>query len=723
MSGWLEALLGKILNSGVSIPLSKGLNFTTDIVAALNQSTKQIDVSLDPAAVARSFPGAPVYDVTKKPFNAVGDGVSDDTAAVSAAITAANATGGTVFFGRAHLFTGALPIVTGNNVTLQGRGRYDGGTALRFALSAAPASGAWIEIWGQYSGIQDCWITGYNAVITTGCALRMANFQGYARRLLFTGVPMGVEVLYSTLLKIDRVTVQDTYGPDGILVHGMAGVGVAHATWIADSLFTNAFPGAVIGTITNWATSTAYIVGNVVVANGNIYQCTTAGTSAGSGIGPSGIPGPTVFNAHSVTLTDGTAQWVFAMPFNDWIHQDAYSHTCRVIDCAFLQGGRAIRMTDTSAGVSKPEFLRCLNVEIDHCVGTGISLEGGQQAEFEQTFITSMYQGRAIDIASTFTGGWRFNGGYIFAGLVELVSIAAPDGILSGMIIGAGGLLTSNTYDAVRVASGTERFTISDNSIGRMPGSPSPSTRYGINVGASCDNYSVQGNRLQGHVTAPLLNTPGVGLTRVVRNNEPDSGMRWGGTASVTLTSGTTNTITIPDGVTFYYVSTSGAGPAFVDEIVYGGGNTGARVWITKNTGSGSVVLRPNPGKGANQITPPGNVDWRLNGALSSVEVGHNGSSWCLEGRQSSAATISVPVPAVAAGTLAYLNVSTVGTALEGIGTTDVVVGAPAADLAAAGAGNGDYVGCRVSAASTLRLTFQGTLAGGSVNFVFSLLT
>lgn len=48
MSAWLEALLGKVLNSGVSIPLSKGLNFTGGLAAALNPSTKQIDVVASP---------------------------------------------------------------------------------------------------------------------------------------------------------------------------------------------------------------------------------------------------------------------------------------------------------------------------------------------------------------------------------------------------------------------------------------------------------------------------------------------------------------------------------------------------------------------------------------------------------------------------------------------------------------------------------------------------
>jgi hypothetical protein len=49
MSAWLEALLGKVFNSGVSIPLSQGLNFASGLTAALNPTTKQIDVNLTPA--------------------------------------------------------------------------------------------------------------------------------------------------------------------------------------------------------------------------------------------------------------------------------------------------------------------------------------------------------------------------------------------------------------------------------------------------------------------------------------------------------------------------------------------------------------------------------------------------------------------------------------------------------------------------------------------------
>ncbi len=58
---------------------------------------------------------------------------------------------------------------------------------------------------------------------------------------------------------------------------------------------------------TTWATSTAYTRGLYREANGSVYLCTTSGTSASSGAGPSGTD-PTVF------IVDGTAQWLYQYP-------------------------------------------------------------------------------------------------------------------------------------------------------------------------------------------------------------------------------------------------------------------------------------------------------------------------------------------------------------------------------------------------------------------------
>lgn len=88
-----------------------------------------------------------------------------------------------------------------------------------------------------------------------------------------------------------------------------------------------AYTNGITTTQSKWAISTAYTVGNKVVNpnNGNVYTCTTAGTSASSGTGPSGTGtgitdngavwsysqtyGPT--GLQPAGSTDGTAGWIF----------------------------------------------------------------------------------------------------------------------------------------------------------------------------------------------------------------------------------------------------------------------------------------------------------------------------------------------------------------------------------------------------------------------------
>ncbi|PYB71260.1 carbohydrate-binding protein [Rhizobium wuzhouense] len=72
-----------------------------------------------------------------------------------------------------------------------------------------------------------------------------------------------------------------------------------------------------------WATSKAYVVGQQASLNGNVYRCTTAGTSASSG-GPSGT---------GTGITDGSAVWSYVGP------------TEMVLDNTNIAAGQAITIT------------------------------------------------------------------------------------------------------------------------------------------------------------------------------------------------------------------------------------------------------------------------------------------------------------------------------------------------------------------------------------------
>ena len=82
-------------------------------------------------------------------------------------------------------------------------------------------------------------------------------------------------------------------------------------------------------------------------------------------------------------------------------------------------------------------------------------------------------------------------------------------------------------------------------------------------------------------------------------------------------------------------------------------------------------------------------------------------------------ATISIVVPALAAGELGYATGSLVGTILEGIQPNTPICVTATQDLTAAGATRGGVYGSpRISAANTVKVAFNGALAGGASNFI-----
>lgn len=77
---------------------------------------------------------------------------------------------------------------------------------------------------------------------------------------------------------------------------------VAHTVHITQSLETERSVSAASPNALNkaWQEDTAYPLAEQVIANGNVYVCATAGTSASSGSGPTGT---------GTGIVDGTAEW------------------------------------------------------------------------------------------------------------------------------------------------------------------------------------------------------------------------------------------------------------------------------------------------------------------------------------------------------------------------------------------------------------------------------
>lgn len=100
-------------------------------------------------------------DVTAPVFGAVGDGSTDDLAAITAAITAAQAAGGTVYFPGGYTFlVSGTPQVTGSNVIMRGDGA---SSVILLAPASMTANGHTIGIWvngGSNITIEDLCIDG-----------------------------------------------------------------------------------------------------------------------------------------------------------------------------------------------------------------------------------------------------------------------------------------------------------------------------------------------------------------------------------------------------------------------------------------------------------------------------------------------------------------------------------------------------------------------------------
>jgi hypothetical protein len=498
MTGATSAPLGKPL----SAMAGPGLKFNSSTVGDYQYEVR--------------FPGAPIYDVMDAPFNASGSLAGDDTAALTAAIVAANATSGTIYLGQAHRITSQLPAITGHNVRVVGRGRFNGGTIVQD--DSAGGVDIFIIQNCQYSGVERVWLT-TSSVKAGGWGIRVIDcFRARNEQVLISQTQFGVQVLRSVLTENNHVQLSDTYGVYGFLATG-DNTNYCHATIFKDCGGGTGYPLTVTGSAAAWQATHAYSVGNIVFANAAIYQCSKAGTSGASA--PSGIPSTNINLAHSTAIVDGSAEWYFAMPACAWFLHGSYCHTFMLDNCGALQGAIGLQVADTDPGVgSTPLFTRADDFSVDHPFTSGIRLTHGQHARFNRTFVTSVLEGRGIEVFSTHGGDWEFNGGEIFGAQKQGFYTEKGNGSLRGFDIGAVSYGFDNVYDAIAFTTGVANFTVVDCSTDFL----TPLVhRYAISIASGCDHFIVEGNRFEGALTAAILNTPGVTLTRIVRNNLPDT--------------------------------------------------------------------------------------------------------------------------------------------------------------------------------------------------------
>ena len=264
-----------------------------------------------------------------KRFGAKGSGTADDTAAINAwilAMTSGNRTKvgkvpeGNFRFTSPIVFPGLYgPIIEGNGVwdssflsdpasastdgfvinscldtRLQGFQIYckhsnPTGNAIKFAYSPVTlASSAHI--------LNDIMIAGFDAPGAFNVGILWSDLYGNNSEVLYNNIQIFGHVTAGVSLpgsqQYDHTFFHSTI--NGLWNGVTAGTGGGlYGIWAGPTA---------AGATPAWVVSHAYAAGVVVVANGNYYTCTTGGTSASSGTGPTGT---------GTGITDGSAVWSY----------------------------------------------------------------------------------------------------------------------------------------------------------------------------------------------------------------------------------------------------------------------------------------------------------------------------------------------------------------------------------------------------------------------------
>lgn len=729
-----------------AIPINTNLNtFAANLVESITAAViadKNITATLNSSAIALSIAAlynslapqllpvgpqsaGPSYYVAD--FGAVGDGIADDTAAINRAIAAANTLPGPIYLMRRHRVTAALTPLANNNIIMYGRGEFNGGTILTIDATVLPTYVLQVN-GSQYCGFVDIWCVSTRASATGFFIGLTGAYRPICKNIQVSGYGNGIEIDRCVGTYLERCQVNDIYGRYCFYVHGV------NPNFCHDTYFNACNVGAnylltVTGTPGSWATGTVYNVGNIVLANGAIWQCSTAGTSAGAGTGPSGLPSTNPSTVHTVTVADNTVQWRFVMgAFSGYTH-GSFAHTVTLFKCGCLQGDIGLEVADDApAAGSVPTFNHSWQFSADHPFSRGVKLSAGAALWFDELLVTSLQAGDGIEVASG-CSGVEFNSGQIFGCAQNGLTYAGTGGmVIQNFDIGPCSSRTANTFDGIAIANNAGNFKISHCTSGDVTGFAT-SARYGISIGTGCNNFQVDFNDLVGNDTGPILCNVALTKSEIIRHNNPEAAYydATDGVSKQSLAAGV-QTLNVPSGTHTVIITPQAGGTVILDAIIHAdvvlGLNSGIRLRIIKEGTTGVVALRDGNAS-ANSIWPPNSVDYTLARFNDAVEVVQcqtaqlSSVRWRVLARSTPTATVSVVVPAVAAGQVGYVDTNVSATALGGITTADVVCGNPTADLVAAGAGGG-YINSRVSATNTIRSAFVGPLAGGASNFVFT---
>lgn len=490
--------------------------------------------------------------INVKNFGATGNGVTDDTAAIQAAINAAN--GKTVFIPAGTYAFTSLSVTT-NGTKLVGEGI---GTVLRPTRTTGNDI---VFSQCQMAGISDVWIFPF-VHKTAGFSIRFDRcFAATAERVRIDYAYSAFDVFAGAVLEINDCHARYLLGDYGIYFNGSVSNG-SYRLVVNNFVADNPYPLA-WGAVRSYAATTAFTAGEIINQNGKIWMCSTSGTT-GASSAPNAIPSTNGPASFTTEVVDGTARWKFVCRSTlAWIVQNSYAYSLVINEAALLNGAYGYLMTDSAnTGSSFPMWTFAWDLETDHSFFQGVNMGGGEGLYLIGSWIGATLSSNGVQITSTrgevyIGGGTRVMGNSengVFVGATsKLVTI-------DGCYIGANGQKTSGLYQGVVISGGATDIRITNNKIGTVAFGAA-SQAYGIFLASGAtDKITIVGNTLDGNVTGNLAdNATGTSKTIVANTGYNPSSVAsvtvgaspftWtnntGSTATAYINGGTVSSVTL----------------------------------------------------------------------------------------------------------------------------------------------------------------------------------
>ena len=440
----------------------------------------------------------------KTDFGAVGNGSFDDTTAINNAIAAANSSPSVIYFPPGtYRVTGALTTITGNGVTILGSGERVS------IIRQGSTTNNTFTFRGQFNYIRDIMFSpsvfqtdGYAVVFGPSC------FGGGASNVFVEYANSGFNVVSSTSIELNNIELRYLTGAFGIRYAGTS-IEAASKLVLRDVIGDNPWvlgdPSSYSQIRGNLANSTAYALKDIVISNGWLWQCTTAGTSAASA--SLTVPSTNATAWTTTSVTSGTAAFRALSRTNlAWIVQDSYGNSLTVEHVAVVNGGYGFRMTDSAAAPSSyPSWAYCFDMECDHNYFAGVDLVGGRGYNVTQGWFGSIWAGNVVNINPSYKGEVILANCRVLGGAQHgvLINGGTDHKIINSYVV-ANSQSSSGTFNGITVASEIDRFSIVANNLGQTV-NHSLGQGYGLFISNGCTNYTVQGNILSGNVTAGIF--------------------------------------------------------------------------------------------------------------------------------------------------------------------------------------------------------------------------